>query len=646
MPVQRFYQRIAHFLILLLFGIALVWFASPYLHPMAQSTLPLWAGVNPRVTSQPFYEVPLPTALPAYLPADSGFVNVKSWGAKGDGITDDTAILQAIVGRHKDDPDGAIRNIYIPNGTYLVSEPLIWGDKKKNVWGESRDGVVIKLTDHAPGFQNPRRPKKVLEIEYGHGGQNFDQHLRNLTVDIGVGNRGAIAVGFHTNNSGGITNVVIRSSDPEKQGSIGLALDKEWPGPGLIKNVAIDGFDTGIYINHDQYSMTFEHITLTNQRRVGLLNSWNSIAIHDLKSMNHVTAIENRGEMALMALVDVELQGGDGAVPAVINHANGVLFARNVQTQGYGLAIDNQAGQRQTLASNTVDEFVSHPVSSLGSAAGHSLNLLIEDPPEIPIGTPDSWVSVTQFGAIANDNANDGPAIQAAIDSGAKSVYFPVGDYNSDQTIQVRGQVQRIVGLGAHLLFKTPNQPAFLVRDGTGDPLMLDIETNYGNDCSYWIEQASPRTLIFRNGSYINSVPGGKVFVEDSSAEPLILDRQQVWMRQINTESYDHNPHIVNRGGDLWILGLKTEKDRTIIGTYEGGKTEVIGGLLYKNQERVGPAPAFIVKDSFVSLTYRNKGLDYQTQVEEVRQGETWLFTIKSVSASHGRTALYTSAQP
>lgn len=636
------------YLALLLLGVVLAWLGSHHFDfsEVAQTSL-LRSPAGAAQAS--FYPVSLPDASPSYLPSDVGFVNVKEFGATGDGVTDDTAALQQVLGRNKDEPGGAIRNIYFPNGTYLISGPLIWGDKRKEVWGESRDGVVIKLKDNAPGFQNPEQPQKVLQVEYGHGGQNFDQRLHNLTVDIGQGNSGAIGIGFHTNNSGGMSDIVIRSSDREKRGFIGLALDKEWPGPGLIENVAIDGFDTGIYITQDQYSMTFEHITLTNQRQVGFVNSWNSVAIRDLKSVNRVTAIENRGEMALMALVEADLRGGDAfgccganrTVPAIVNHAEGVLFARDIQTEGYGWAIDNQSGHLQKLDADNVDEFVSHNTSSLFASPPHSLSLPIEDPPGIPIGNPSTWVSVMQFGATPHDDQDDGAAIQAAIDSGAKTVYLPAGSYQSQQTIRVRNQVQRLIGFGASVRFNVPGQPAFVIEEGTGEAIALNVETTYGNQCSYWVEHASTRTLVLKQGSYINTVPGGKVFIADSSSVPLVFDHQQVWMRQINTESYDHNPHIVNRGGDLWILGLKTEKDRTIIGTYEGGRTEVLGGLLYKNRERVGPAPAFIAEDSSISLVYRNKGIPYQTQVQESRNGVTQEFSVRQMPARHWRMPLY-----
>lgn len=590
-------------------------------------------------------------ALETALPNDAGYLNVKEFGAMGDGVTDDTAAFQAVLGRNKEDPGGEIRSIYIPNGTYLLSDTVQWGDKRKEVWGQSRRGVILKLQDRTEGFGVPNSPKPLLSTEFGHGGQNFNQRIRNLTIDVGQGNPGAVGLNFHTNNGGGVYNVTIQSSDPEKQGHIGLWMNKEWPGPGLIQNVAIDGFETGIWILHDQYSMTFEHILLTNQRRVGFVNSWNTVAIRDLKSHNRVPAIENQGKMALMTLIEAELVGGESDTAAVINQGEGALFARDITTQGYDWSIDNRSGQRKKITTAEVEEFVSHPVVSATEDAtgetaaplGRSLNLPIADPPTLPYLPVESWVNITQFGAQPNDNQDDGPALQQAIDSGAEIIYLPPGVYRSNQTIQVRGKLQRLMGLNARMIFQNPEQPAFRVEDGDANTVAISVETHYESQQSYWVEHASTRTLILGSGSYINTVPGGKVFIEDAVSVPYLFDHQQVWIRQINTESYDHTPHIVNRGSDLWILGLKTEKDRTIIGTYDGGRTEVLGGLLYKNQERLEPVPAFICEDSQVSLVYRNKGHAYQTQVEERHQGITTTLKVNEVPVSNRRIPLYVS---
>ena len=60
----------------------------------------------------------------------------------------------------------------------------------------------------------------------------------------------------------------------------------------------------------------------------------------------------------------------------------------------------------------------------------------------------------------------------------------------------------------------------------------------------------------------------------------------------------------------------------TVIETINGGFTELIGGLLYKNRERIGPAPAFVNDNANVSLSYKVTGRPYPIHVAETR-GET-----------------------
>ena len=75
-----------------------------------------------------------------------GVVNVKDYGAKGDGITDDTAAIQAAI--------AAGKTILVPEGTYIVSSTIDIGDDKRifglgvnsiRKWAGSSPGIVIIL---------------------------------------------------------------------------------------------------------------------------------------------------------------------------------------------------------------------------------------------------------------------------------------------------------------------------------------------------------------------------------------------------------------------------------------------------------------------------------------------------------------------
>ena len=66
----------------------------------------------------PLAALPPPAAsdLPD-LPARDTWVNVRELGAKGDGITDDTEVLQKAIAAH--------RAIYLPSGFYIVRDTLM-----------------------------------------------------------------------------------------------------------------------------------------------------------------------------------------------------------------------------------------------------------------------------------------------------------------------------------------------------------------------------------------------------------------------------------------------------------------------------------------------------------------------------------------
>jgi len=71
--------------------------------------------------------------------------------------------------------------------------------------------------------------------------------------------------------------------------------------------------------------------------------------------------------------------------------------------------------------------------------------------------------------------------------------------------------------------------------------------------------------------------------MEDPSFGPYYFTQQTVWARQLNPEN--RAEHAINDGGQLWVLGLKTENPgsrgvnpSTILESRNGAKSEVLGG--------------------------------------------------------------------
>ncbi len=575
------------------------------------------------------------------LPENSGMWNIKEdFGAVGDGVADDTeAFIKAFYG------EGAqgYRALFIPEGTYIVSNTaLILEDKKKVVMGAGRDKTIIRLKENSPLFQDPQNPVRFIDAKGSqHSAQNFFMHIKHLTIEIGEGNPGATALFFHTNNTGSVYDVNIRTTDPNKAGFCGLELNS-WPGPGLIKYVDIDGFDYGIRVHTDQYSMTFEHVSIRNSRIIGFRNEDNTCSIRKMTIENTPLAFFNSGNQSMVSLIECDFSGAGET--AILNENAGMMIVRDLATNGFDNAIHSF---NDTIAGATVDEWLSHSPKFLFPSKQSSLRLPIEETPQMPYPSDTSQYMVLRD---LNGDGDITQEFQDAIDSGVETIFVPPGwgkgprsdFWVTSNTIIIRGNVKRIIGIGNSMIIEKPGagKPAYRIEDGTSDVVIFEnFYSNYGTNFSYKYEHASKRTLVLKMGSasYHNVVDGCTLFVEDVVGDPWVFNNMTVWIRDINTETYDF-VHVTNNNSKVWTLGHKTEKDQVVYHTLNGGQTELLGALLYKNNQRQ-PHPAFIVDESEVSLSYRAKGLPYNIHVEETRNGVNRRITS---GRTHGtRMALY-----
>lgn len=613
---------------------------------------------------------------------DNLVINVKThYGAKGNGVTDDTqALLKAMrenVGKNK--------IIYFPKGTYLVSDRLEWRDTnskwQSQLWlqGQNRATTIIKLKDNAPGYNDSNNPKAVVysasglyaEQPYGggkdypgkgEGNEAFGNYIEDLTIDSG-NNRGAIALDYLANNTGAVRNLILRG-----QGLVGLDMTRKWIGPALVKNIFVEGFDYGVRIGSEVNGVTLEHINLCNQKTVGLENLGNVVAIRDLSSSNSVPAVRNNNSTSLMSLIDADLHGSNQSVSAIENNSG--LFAKNVRSSGYQSAIMQN---NKVVKGKKLREFTSNaPFTLFKSSSNTSVNLPIKEPPDFHDNNLSNWANVEDFGARgrkadgSDDWDDDTDGIQKAIDSGKSTVYFPPGRYFASATLRVRGNVRRIMAMGAAIspggtTFKDPNNPnpLFRIEDGTASDVTIEhvyVINLYQKDLPQpgiiGFEQATSRTLFLKDigccsianndQKYVfrNTSKAGNLFIEDVSAEGWHFEHpQQVWARQLNPEG--SREKIFNNGGKLWVLGLKTEGGNvnTVLHTTGGGVSELFGALLYVTGSVPPNAIAFINDNSRVALSYATisygNNKDFQVHVQEKRGSKNRQFT-RDQLLSHG----------
>ena len=465
------------------------------------------------------------------FPSDAGVLNVKDFGAKGDGVTDDTAAIQAALNAY---PNGG-RIIYLPNGTYLVSDTLSWsagtgiGDDYKNtiLQGQSQSGAIIKLKNSAASFNDADNPKSVIFTGPAPA-QRFGNSIRTLTVDTGTGNAGAIGVQFNASNQGSMRQVTIQSGD--LQGVAGLDFDfADEIGPLLVKDVTVKGFQYGIRSGYTVNSQTFENITLQNQSVYGFWNYSQVVSIRNLTSTNSVPAIYNAlsdtfnpNALGHMTLLNASLNGVGGAVnqPAILN--GGTLLARGLKTTGYQSAI---ASGSTIITGPTVTEFVSKPVTSLFPSPAQTLNLPIKETPDLPWDNLTDWANVVSFGAIPNDGLDDSAAIQAAIDFGKTTIYLPVGSYDLSSTVFIRNNARRIIGTEAFVNVPSTVNPGFKIVDGIQPTVVFERIRSWDNGTPT-IENASSRTLVVRDTTDVSMklTGAGDLFLENVATSALTIN--------------------------------------------------------------------------------------------------------------------------
>ncbi len=562
------------------------------------------------------------------FPVDSGVLNVIDFGAVPNDDKDDTLAIQAALDKY---PNGN-RIIYLPAGEYIVSDTLRWAggphsgtnQKRTILQGQGRDLTTIRVPDGMANFNGQQDSSKAVIWTGSRPAQRFRNAIRDLTIHTGSENPGAIGIQFNASNQGTIRNVRIVSGD--RQGRIGLDLGHtDEIGPLLVRNITIEGFDEGIRTWWPVNSCTFEHITLKNQNKFGWHNYHQMVFIRGLHSENQVPAIFNRKDSwGTVTLVDSELRGLPGAekTSGVLNQRQ--LYIRNTSITGYGKSIDNadkgrdkgDVKQPGLVTEDTSHKNVASQFHNLNGTLPQKRRFLpVKETPEVPWGEPDiDWLNIIDFGADPNGEQDSSAALQAAIDSGAKTVYLPGGShFFFNQEVRIHGHVERIIGLEGRCRFGDEATWRLVDLDQTrseDDAPVVIIErcSNESGGQNVTIQHESTRTLIVSSwiGAHVIGRGSGDIFLDDFCGQlDLESTKHHAWCRQLNTER--QGTMLTNNGSSLWILGIKTEKIGTIIHTKGGGFTDLLGCFIYSNQGWDNTAPAFLIEDSTVNLCGLNE---------------------------------------
>ncbi len=573
------------------------------------------------------------------LPNDPSVLDVRrDFCAKGDGVADDTAALQAaIAGSSNRGREGATKILFLPAGIYRVTSNLVvkagvgpW------VYGESRDGVIIRLADGVATnvtavLRTHPSDTKASSADF------FMRNVRNLTIDVGR-NPHADGVRWYGNNSSILKDVRVIGTGKVAINAGFLGQN----GPSLVQDALVEGaFETGVRCAWS-WGQTLSRITVRGAKQEGVSVNATAVGIENLVVENTPVALRNEYPTdwkwwgGVVALAGERFTGGDLKQPAITNSS--VLYARDVQAMGFKQVLHSTTAEG-SVAGDTLGEYLSHPAMNLfPDASATALKLPVKSEPHVPWETNvANWVCANEHGAQYGDNRDDTAAVQAAIDAAAaagKTVVYLRGIgggdpnwYNLNGEVRVHGSVRMIIGLGFGRVIGG-DQGRFIVDDRSAPVVKFLHLQAFGGRPPTVENRSATNTLVVESCDLrVVGAGGGDIFVTDCpSGIELRSPGQRLWARQLNPEGDSDTGLVQNHGGVIWALGIKHEGRGVRFFTDRGGQTEILGLFNYAPSiAKDDLRPAFDVRDADFSAAGVREisfGNTYPVKVRERRGAE------------------------
>jgi hypothetical protein len=617
-------------------------------------------------------------------PPNAGVFNVVTdGGVDNTGKTDVTEKLQQILYDGTNATGRRLQVLYFPKGTYLVSGQLRMkldisrspASHSHGPWivGQSRSETIIRLKDGTwtqpaydleKGDEKGRPHKRLFEqcvLSTGDStNTTFNKIIRNLTINTGSNNAGAIGLMYNTSNTGYLGEVDILSEDGS--GHIALALAGVENGPGQVRGVRTRGFDVGVY-NVTDYVTACSDLLIERPNRLGWFNHGQTAGEDISIDMGQASgpAVHN-DKSGVWNVVGLKISGQAPDAPAIRNE--GMLWLRDVQTTGFVAAVRNSGEMPSAPAGAAIDEYFTGEAVGLFSDTRKSLRLPIRKQPFVPYETDFSkWANPLDFGAVGDGKADDTAAVQKALNEPGKThVVFPYGKrFRIKGPLTVGPEVVRLVGTTGVMLHSVDDNASLTIGDGNAPVFVME---GFTNSAPIYIK--TDRTVVLDSVRSQNERPempkappgqhkilpparyftvgmffqgGGEVFVNNTGTT-LVVDnpKQRLWFRHYNSElgqGADGLIPIDVKAGTVWLLGWKSENLVQRVRVHKEGVMELIGFNNYEfsaTRRKDGDWPIFeIIDGTFSCNGLVQRGSQFNKNlVWETRNGETRKLTTES----------------
>ncbi|KAJ6012232.1 hypothetical protein N7522_002587 [Penicillium canescens] len=436
------------------------------------------------------------------------FRNVKDFGAKGDGVTDDTAAINAAIssgsrcGQGCGSDTTTLALVYFPAGTYMISYP-IFDYYYTQIIGDPRNMPVIKATS---GFQGgyliDADPYFTSELNWGSTVVFFRQ-IRNLVLDLRNIPTGNTVSGIHwpTAQATSLQNMVFQMSSASGTKHQGVFCESG--SAGYMGDLVFNGGNIGAALGNQQFTMrnlTFNNaITAISHywdwgwtyKNININNCQVGIDItsggHDQQSVSSLTLLDSfitntpvgiltardstskPPTAGSVVLENVSVQN----VPVIVQGPSQttVLAGGNVHIDAWGQGHSYSPNGPQTFQGTFAPN--SRPASLLQGQQFYE-----RSKPQYSTVSVSSFSSTRSGGAKGDGKTDDTAALQKVINDAASSgkiVYFDAGTYLVTSTLKIPAG-SKIVGeaypviMSSGSSFNNMGSPQPVVRVGaSGD---------------------------------------------------------------------------------------------------------------------------------------------------------------------------------
>ncbi|OAA50318.1 glucan 1,3-beta-glucosidase GLUC78 precursor [Metarhizium rileyi] len=437
------------------------------------------------------------------------FRNVKDYGAKGDGSTDDTAAINAAIsdgsrcGQGCDSSTTTPALVYFPSGTYVVSKPIIQLYYTQLV-GDAVGMPTLKAAANFAGIAViDSDPYDDKGNNWYTNTNNFFRQIRNFKIDLtGLPKTTGTGIHWQVAQATSLQNIEFnmiqdKSSDNKQQG---IFMDNG--SGGFMSDLTFNGGRIGAFLGNQQF--TTRNLKFNNCNTAIFMN-WNWVwTFHGVSINNCGTGINmaNGGSVQTVGsvvLADSTISNTPVGISTVYNPSqsgtNGTLILDNVDmTIGVPVAI--QGNNKETvLAGNTLIKSWTQGRSYMGATgkAGQGSRNAVTKPaaltddkgrivtkskPQYTNLPASKFISVKSQGAKGDGKTDDTAAIQKIFNTASPDeiVYFDHGAYLITDTVKVPknikivGEIWPLILAGGCKNFKDESNPKPVFQVGnSGD---------------------------------------------------------------------------------------------------------------------------------------------------------------------------------